>query len=302
MRRFSVALAAVMVPGLGVGVCGTDNHALAAILYGTNGSSLVTLDPDSQTAQIIGPHGITGLQSLAFHSTEGLFYGTTDSFGYGQNALWSIDPFSGAATQVGALPAGIYGLDYDPARDVLFGVGLSSQLYRISTQPFSAQYIGSAGRNFTYSLAIDDAQDVFYVESRWNTELFSINPATGAGTTVGTVQIPGMAWIWLSSMAYDQDADRLIGVDSGLRWVVSIDPKTMTTTSLGGAYSLPFGISGLDYASVVIPEPSTLAVWSLLAALGITLGSSCRLWRYLIKAPASRNGGQSWSGHEVSSC
>lgn len=248
---------------LGVGPFGTNTHALGAILYGTNGNSLITLDPDTQTVEVVGAHGIAGLQSLAFHSSDCVFYGTTDSFGYGQNALWSINPFSGAATQVALLPAGIYGLDYDPARDALYGVGLSSQLYRINTQPFNVQYVGSGGRDFTYSLAIDDRHDVFYSEAHWGAELFSIDPATGAGTTVGE-----MGWIWLSSMAYDQYADRLIGVDTVS--LLSIVPATMTTTSLG---SLPFRISGLDYAPNVIPEPSTLIIWSLLGFVTFGIAS-----------------------------
>jgi hypothetical protein len=245
---------------------------LGAILYGTNGASLVTLDPDSQAVEVIGGHGITGLQSLAFHSGEGVFYGTTDYFGYGERALWSIDPLTGAATKVGNLTADLYSLDYDAGRNALYGLGSSAALYRINTQPFSVDYIGDGDRTFTYSLAIDDEHDVFYAEAKIGPELFSIDPATGTATTIGNVDIPGMAWIWLDSMAYDEQADRLIGVDGGLRWVVSIDPLTMTTTSLGGAYSLPFALSGMDYAPNVIPEPATFAIWSLLGITTITLG------------------------------
>lgn len=238
-------------------LCAGGTASAAPILYGTTGTHLVTVDLDTLTMDVVGAHGVGGMTSLAYDPERDVFYGTTGM----AHELWQIDGGSGAASLIGLCPY-LFGLEFDPVSGELYGVGLMSELYIVNRDTAQGQFIGSAGRYFTYGLAIDAATRTFYSQSHGSDrELFTIDPDTGAGTTVGTVDIPGWGWIWLDSLVYDQQTSLLLGTEtSGPQHnrLFQVDPSTMVTAVVG---LLPQHMHGMAFAEFApIPEPATLVL------------------------------------------
>jgi hypothetical protein len=112
-------------------------------------------------------------------------------------------------------------------------------------------------------------------------DLYTVNPTTGAITSVATFSNVPVDFGSINAMASD-DAGMLYATSKNGGRFVRIDPLTGIMTDLG---VLSFGDSdALAFQLVAVPEPSTYAL--LLGVAGFGLVTICR--RKLSDAPAKR--------------
>jgi hypothetical protein len=160
-------------------------------LYGTDGLNLYLINKTTGSAALIGPHGPVenAIGALAFAS-NGTLYGIS----LGTTArLYRIDPTTGAATAIGPLGIGFVfegGLDFD-ASGQLFGVnvgtGAEAQAFTVNTATGAATVVGpipGETRDLN-GLAFDGL--TFYAIDRTSNSLGTLNPASGAYTSIGNV-------------------------------------------------------------------------------------------------------------------
>ena len=124
-----------------------------------------------------GSHPI-GLESLAFTPDLGLY-------GVGQGALYHVNTSTGQATEVGPLGVNLTAMVYGANGEVYGTAG--NRLYSVDLSTGKATLIGSGNYHSPESLEFD-ALGVLYATVGGDEEnsLYRINPATGAGTRVGS--------------------------------------------------------------------------------------------------------------------
>ncbi len=270
----------------------------AGVLHGTTWSSvddmeLWQLDPWAATAVMVGVSAGPSLEgSLAYDPATDRFYAVRQEWGTTTQELIWIDPDTGVATLVGFLGLGlqtdISGLTFLPDGTLVAydpRGSLPSRLLEIDKTTAAVTVIGDIGDVDSGSsqggLAYDADTDTLYMSN--TAELWSIDPATGAGTLIGphgiVDQIDGLSvlpdpcliGIDLTSTLFDIDpvsgagtTPRFLGESKfgglamnefgelfGTRTapipeLYSIDPSTGTATLIG-----PLGIlheeGGLDF-------------------------------------------------------
>jgi hypothetical protein len=145
-------------------------------LFGVDFSTLYEIDPRTAQTTPIGNHGIPNGNALVF-AADGSLY----AMGAASSQLYEIDPASGASTalgDVGALSAG----DLAFHGGELYLATTSHTLLRIDLgPPATGTNVGAFGFFDVYGLATSDAGVLYGVAG---TEIFSVDPATGAGTSV----------------------------------------------------------------------------------------------------------------------
>ena len=156
--------------------------------------------------------------------------------------VWQINPNTGASVQVGTITgavAPIQGLTYDAATDTLYATsgGSSNQarLYTIDRDTWVATTVGSYAipgqfLNFIGGLAIDPTSNTLFGYESQSGALRSIDTATGASTTIGTMPFSGFG-----SIAWDSSAGALFAADakSAGQNLWEIDPGTGGGTLVG---------------------------------------------------------------------
>jgi hypothetical protein len=225
---------------------GTDTLFASSGLNGAHPGSLFTLNSTTGAAALVGPTGFPAVTALAFGANGTLFgVGSSSSISVGDELI-RINPATGAGTLVGPFGPGIEGmaaLAYNSRTGVLYGGG--------------GEFSGNG--NFT--------------------NLFTIDPATGAATLIGPLLPDSQAGkMVLTGLTFDS-AGTLFGSfasgnppfvpPSDSQAVISIDIPTHSFTTLGRTQELS------DLVSVPVPEPSTLALF----ALGTAALAGWRRWR-----------------------
>lgn len=198
-------------------------------LYGSGtGGNIYTVDRGTGASTLIGSSGLSGLSGLAFDPDTETLYGvdfTTDT-------LVTIDTNNGAATTVGPLGFNFSasGLTYDPINDVLYGI-TGGTLYSINTMTGAATQVGVGSSGFV-GLAYDpNAQILYGVVNSTNDQLYTINPANGAQTLVGSLGIDPV----LSGLAYDSANDVLYMNDYLGDVLYTINVSTGAATAVGSS-------------------------------------------------------------------
>lgn len=109
--------------GIGIRQIGYDGTH--GVLYGTNNSSLYSIDVSTGAATLIGSFGgPTNMKALTYDGGTNLLYGVDDS----TLSLYTINVGTGAATLVGTtgpLTPNIYDVYVDPGTGQMFGIGSS---------------------------------------------------------------------------------------------------------------------------------------------------------------------------------
>lgn len=180
----------------------------------TNSRRLVSIDPASGAATIVGPLGLNisasqfaNIQGLAFDSSTGTLFGST--FG-GDSQLLSIDTANGEATPIGSLGlpgAGIFGMTVDTSSSTLNGVLVDSGFQLGTVDPLTGvtSAIGPVGS--VTGLAYDRSTDTLYGVDA-NT-LVRINRTTGASVPIGS-GIGFVGILGLTSTAVPEPTSSLI--------------------------------------------------------------------------------------------
>jgi PEP-CTERM motif len=225
---------------------GTNTLFAASGLNGAHPGSLFTLNSTTGAATLIGPTGSPAVTALAFGANGTLFGAGSSSTQSVGDELIRINPATGAGTLVGPFGAGIDGmaaLALNPRTGVLYGGG--------------GEFNGNG--NFT--------------------NLFTIDPTTGAATLIGPLLPDAQAGTTvLTGLTFDS-AGTLFGSfasgnpasnpASAAQAVITIDLPTQSFTTLGQTQQLS------DLVAVPVPEPSTLA----LLALGGGALAGWRRWK-----------------------
>ena len=159
-------------------------------LYGVRQTSfssdqLITIDPVTGVATLVGVTGIFDVQTLAFDPNTNTLYTTTT----GPTAqLFRIDPATGTGTVVGFSDFfSVGGLAFDSNTNTLYGttIGLTPQLITIDPVTGAGTAVGPLGFNNVAGLAFDANSNTLYGTDLFADQLLTIDPATGAGTAIG---------------------------------------------------------------------------------------------------------------------
>jgi len=144
--------------------------------------------------------------------------------------LYRIDTGTWEVTLVGfhGVPSGFCGLTYDRDQEVLLGITRYStaRLYSIDINTASATLIGSLGIGYVYEggLVFDQERGTLYGANAGSNEdphIFTINPASGAGTILGRV---GSEPHDFAGLVIGQDGE-LYGLDRETHAVWKVDTE-----------------------------------------------------------------------------
>jgi hypothetical protein len=263
-------------------------QAKADILYGATGSNgvngeLYILNPATGgIVQDVGPlvdaagnhYGLTG---LAFQPGTGILYGSTSSLSpTGGGHLVSVNPATGRVTDIGSFGVGVTMSDitFSPTTGRLFGnSGASGNFFSINPLTGAATVIGPTGVGVTFGggLAANAAGTVFGSPQPGPGGLFTYNLVTGQATQVATLTGAPLGGN-INALAFDS-LDDLFGVNNNqgspsLTHLITINPVTGVITDLGPSVNNLDAIAFQPVQAVAIPEPASLALFSL-GALGL---------------------------------
>jgi hypothetical protein len=134
--------------------------------------------------------GSEAAEALAWHSGNGLLYGAINA------VFFSMDAATGLRiATLPSPPADVEGLAAEASRNVLYGIGASTNLYKYDIAAATWSVVGNTGINWDQGgLAFDPyARVLFAVGAGGAGNLYRINPDTAAATLVGPLGIAGNA-------------------------------------------------------------------------------------------------------------
>lgn len=196
-------LATVDVATGDVNVIGVMDDAMTDIafdpsgnLWGITYNNLYFIDKTTAASTLIGSTGI---------SSNSLVFGSDGTLYTANNSLWSISTSRGSATLVGN-----GGDQYNSSGDLAFvggelllsSAGLEDHLIELNTRDGSGALIGGIGFSRVYGLASPNGTDLYGVTG---TEVVSINPTTGLGTSILNYAWKGLGSAW--GAAFFSEAD-----------------------------------------------------------------------------------------------
>ena len=255
LTRSVIALAAGLAVASGI-------KANAELVYGVSDQldQLVSFDSASP-GTLLSALAITGTQSgeqiRGIDWIGGTLYGLGD-----QSHLYTINPLTGLATQVGtgAFSPSLNGIDFG------FNAG-TSQLYvssdlgqNLTLNPVTG--VATAGVNYTGAsidaLAYDYFNTSFYGISAATHDLYSLNPVTGGTSLIGATGVSFADRIGFDISPVTDNAF-FSGTVGGQTEFFSVNVSTGALSLIGDIGTPGELTSGLDSIAVV-PEPTTVAL------------------------------------------
>ena len=298
MKSITRILCAATVAGSGLflGASGANAESVLFAAEGADrGDSFFTLDPATAGGTLVGATG-AAITGLAIHPITGTLYGSTGSIALGgqtigTKSLVTIDPTTGAATEIGAFNTlngkTLADLSFDPLTGILYGweAGGAGDLYTVDITTGMAALVGESTLSAQQGngLAFDAAGNLFLASDTDAGVLRSVNKLTGLTTDIVTMNGAGSS---LGALAFD--GPTLYGVTRSDGELVTIDPVTGNITVIGVAGS-PFSpqnaVDGIVFQPMVMtPDPTIIplpaAAWmglSLLGSLGVVRTARCKL-------------------------
>jgi hypothetical protein len=254
IRTWSLIVAGISLSNL----CWPGTDARGSTLYGSvneNGSTgnqlIYTVNQQTGAATPLGASGLSGPIDLASDWRSSSF--RIFAIDATTNALYRINPATGAATLVGAFAPQIASLAFDVNSGKLYGTSRSdTQLYQVDPATAATTLVGPVGFEDVLGLGFDLNGQLFGTATGVQ-ELVRINTTTGAATAVG----PTIAA--LVDLAARPEDGVMFVVSSQTDSIYRMDTSTGQTT-LVGPYDqgLQF-MNGLAF-SPAVPEPASLAV------------------------------------------
>ena len=164
-----------------------------SVVHTFSNNRLAVFDACTGTATDIGPHGMSGIGGIGFGPSGRLFgIGSTD-------VLYEFDPSTGAGSVVGPLgiDVGNSGLAWDCTTQTMYGAdGRGNRVFEIDLTTGAATNVQQTTVPFGgVGLEFDRVTGELYAST--GTELYSIDPADGSSTFVGSLaasNIDDLAW------------------------------------------------------------------------------------------------------------
>lgn len=264
----------------------------SAGLIGNDDKSGMLYDVSPLTGTISDPRatGITGLVGIAA-SPGGDLYGLT-SFGGGPtpDALYRIDPTTGASSLIGAtgLKSIFEGdLAFDPATGVLYGVQNATSnglgLFTMNVSTGAATLIGNVERFGDLSdIAFDKSGNLFLLDDDQNgiSNLLEVNKSTAS--IINTVRL-SLNLGPVGGMTFDPSSGRLYVVDgtdgpyTGTNSLYALNTTTGDLALIGNT-GLSAGLAGLTFSTSAVPEPAS----------GSLLGLGCLVLLFVVHRSAAK--------------
>jgi len=215
------------------------------------------------------------------YSAAGILYGVTGQTTASNpnttaNALYTIDPFTGASTLIGATGLGGIGegdLAFDPTTSTMFGVfntttGPSTRrLYTIDLSTGVATQFAGFGLLDISGLAFDATGILYGLDNGQPTgsRLVTFDKSTGAIVTSVNLSVELGS---LGGLRFNPLTGTLFAVDGGTAGTDTLYTVNIATGQLTsvGSTGLANGLSGL----AIVPEPSSIALFAFgLGAVGL---------------------------------
>ena len=259
----------------------------AQVLYGADGeggnlANLYVLNPATGAiVSTIGPIGFS-VTGLAFQPSTGVLYGTTGA-AVGTPSLIRINTTTGAGTLIGPNGTGPVADITFRADGTLFGwTQASFDLVTVNLVTGTATVVGDAGISTNGSgIAFSPAGILFFAGSNSNGALRTINPATGAPTTVVTLN-GGPSPSPVNALAFNGDGVLYGSVrGSGFPtftagFLVTINTTTGLVTNLGTTVPRLDAIAFRPAPPAPVPA---LSQWAMIALGVLVVGSFLLLRR-----------------------
>jgi hypothetical protein len=184
--------------GVEIGDLTNIGGTLVGINISNNG--LYTINPTTGAGgSFVTVTGTRGpITSIAYNPVTNVLYGnTTDAFS-GSDILYTIDPVTGAATTVGGLSvANLFGLGFGQTGS-LFATTQTGNVYSVDPLTGTVTLLGAGSVGVLFDVASRPEDNVLFAGPD-NSSLVTLNPVTGAGTTVGPfgsfTNIAGLAFL-----------------------------------------------------------------------------------------------------------
>lgn len=187
----------------GIGDLTSDTRAASFRLWGVriSDNELVTLDAATgAVTSTVAMDSANDMVSIAFDSVSGRLFGNTSTgFGAAFDALYEINPLTGATTFIGRiLFSNVFALAFDQAGQ-LFGVSNSSnELISISTSTGNGASVAALGVGFAFDIASRPEDGQMFLADSGTASLYRLDTGTGALSMVGgygsTTNIVGLAF------------------------------------------------------------------------------------------------------------
>jgi hypothetical protein len=240
-------------------------NANAELVYGVSDQTGTLITFDSANPQnVLTAHSISGTQSG--EQIRGIDFVSGTMYGLGsQSHLYTINPNTAAATQVGSgqfsplLNGNDFG--FNSAGSYFYIASDLGQNMILTTLP-----VGASGPNYTAGssidgMAFDHVSGRFYGISATSHNFLSLNPTNGVVTTIGPTGVNFADRVALDISALT-DIAYFSGTVGGQTEFYTVN-KTTGVLSLVGPVGTPGQFSsGLD-ALVVVPEPSSIALFAV---------------------------------------
>jgi hypothetical protein len=236
----------------------TDPLAPLGVNYGTTGSAnptnpgaLLTIDPVTGAATLIGPTGIVGdagpsVPAIAIKST-GEIYGVSASTNSG---LYTINASTGAGTFLTSTGVSLPNAMAFDGYDQLYISDGTNNLYTMDETTGETTLIGPLGFSVR-GIAFDPTDGTMYGSSGTD-EIYTIDPKTAVATFIGNTGLGGST----PDIHFDLDGN-LFGTKIGGGTIynyVSINKQTGIGTVIGSTgFIAVIGLSSRQFASISIP-------------------------------------------------
>ncbi len=160
-------------------------------LFGLDFTNLYTINSTTAAVSLIGAHGVDEGNALVF-ATDGTLFAA----GAGTTSLFTLSPGTGASTAIADIGFASAG-DLAFINGDFFLSSLQDQLIRIDLgSPTTASVIGSFGFSNVFGLATAEDGVLYGIAE---TEVFSVNTGTGAGTLASDYRGQGISQSFGSS-------------------------------------------------------------------------------------------------------
>lgn len=253
---------------------------------------MVRIDIGTLTGTVVGSLGVDWqFGGIGFDSAGTLF-----GWNSGNHSLYRINTATGAATLIGAgTQALIETMDIRPVSGRAFVHSVANNsIYEINLATGATTLVGATSPATRWTSSAFSPTGTWFGHDLDNsTNLFTIDPLTGAATSIG----PLSGYSGLKTNLGFSQADGLLYTISVIDanfplW--SINPATGAATFSGKVSGLPGSssqqVTAGTFQFAPIPEPTTIAL------LGAGVGGACGgwWWRLQKKSLLARIGGKRW--------